>query len=44
MAIEYLENHGGWLEIRSDPLEPCYQDDPSDHWTTTVTVGLPITT
>jgi len=42
MAIECIENHGGWLEIRSSPDDPRYRDDPSNRWTTTVTVGLPV--
>jgi signal transduction histidine kinase/ligand-binding sensor protein len=42
MAVEYVESHGGWLEIRSRPEAPEYRRDPSDHWTTTVTIGFPI--
>jgi len=42
MAVEYVESHGGWLEIRSMPKAREYGDDPSDHWKTIVTIGLPI--
>jgi len=42
MAIQYVENHGGWVEIYSAPEEEQYQDDTRVHWKTRVTVGLPV--
>ena len=42
MAIEYVENHGGWLDISSHPEDNKNRDDASNNWITIVTVALPI--
>jgi signal transduction histidine kinase len=41
MAEQFVEDHGGWLDIRSYPLGERYRDDPRDHWRTVVTVAVP---
>jgi len=42
MAIKYVEEHGGWVDISSRPEEERYQNDTRSHWKTRMTVGLPI--
>lgn len=42
MAIQYVEGHGGWVDISSKPEEEQYQNDTRSHWRTRVTVGFPV--
>jgi signal transduction histidine kinase/ligand-binding sensor protein len=42
MAIQYVENHGGWLDIRSYPESAAYAREPLNHWRTCVAVALPV--
>jgi len=41
MADRFVEEHGGWLDIKSYPLGERHRDDPRDHWRTVVTVAVP---
>jgi signal transduction histidine kinase/ligand-binding sensor protein len=42
MAIQYVEDHGGWLDIQSRPEHPKYINDLISHWVTTVTIAVPL--
>ena len=42
LAIEIVEAHGGWLDLRSEPENEIYQNDFRNHWFTKVTVALPV--